>query len=54
MLLKKKVLHLESEIKLLKMSVSKNPDFSIDEKNWEKVKSASKKTRKGLFKKIYG
>lgn len=29
------------------------PDYSIDEKNWKKLKTQSLKTRKELFKKRY-
>ncbi len=49
-----KIVDLEAKIKLLKESVRKQPSFSVDEKNWEKVKPEAKKTRKRLFKKVYG
>lgn len=52
--LKKKILDLESELTALKKLATEKPDFSIDEKNWEKVKSKVKNTRKEIYNKNYG
>ncbi len=48
-----KIKNLEIQIQMLKISVVKEPDYSIDEKNWQKVKVAAKKTRSKLFKTLY-
>ena len=37
----------------VKTAFAQKPDFSVDEKNWQKVKSASKTVRTKLFKKLY-
>jgi len=52
--LKKKILDLESELTALKKLATEKPDFSIDEKNWKKVKSKVKETRKEVYNKNYG
>lgn len=52
--MQKKILHLEAEIKLLRESFTRPPDFRVDESNWEKIKPAVKKTRAKVFKKVYG
>lgn len=48
-----RIKNLEVQIQMLKISVVREPDYSIDEKNWEKVKAASKKARSKLFKTLY-
>ena len=48
-----KLKNLEAEVTLLKVAFAQKPDFSVDEKNWQKVKSASKTVRTKLFKKLY-
>lgn len=53
-MLKKKIMHLQAEINLLKVSMSKKIDYEIDEINWKKVEPTAKKIRKQLYKKIYG
>jgi len=50
---KEKINRLEAEIYLLKITVTQQPNFEIDEKNWEKVKPALKKARTKLFKTLY-
>jgi len=51
---KEKILNIQTEIELLKKALLKEPDFSIDEKNWQKIRPELKKIRKKAFKKIYG
>lgn len=51
--IQKKIRVLEAEVKALKTAAAKRPDFSVDEKNWQKVKSVSKKVRAKLFKARY-
>lgn len=50
----KKVLNLEAEIKSLKQSISKEPDFGVDELSWKKVKREAKKIRTRLYLERYG
>ncbi|MEK7480117.1 MAG: hypothetical protein AAB665_02390 [Patescibacteria group bacterium] len=50
---KNRVQELEAEVRLLKTAVAERPDFDIDEKNWQKVKSTSKKVRSELYKARY-
>jgi hypothetical protein len=50
---KEKINRLEAELYLLKITVAKQPNFEIDEKNWQKVKPALKKARAKLFKTLY-
>lgn len=52
--IQKKIRNLEAEIMLLKKSVYKRPDFSIDDRNWEKVKPYMKKIRAQVAKETYG
>jgi hypothetical protein len=49
-----KISQLETQIKLLKIATSKQPDFNIDEKNWTKIKPSLKKFRTQVFKETYG
>jgi len=39
-----KILNLESELECLKRLLVDKPDFDIDEKNWQKIKSQAKKS----------
>jgi hypothetical protein len=50
---KEKINKLEAELYLLKITVSQQPNFEIDEKNWEKAKPALKKARAKMFKTLY-
>lgn len=50
----KKISDIEAELEVLKIKLVKKPDFDIDEKNWKKVKPASRKIRKELYQKLYG
>lgn len=50
----KKVLDLEAEIKTLKQKIEKEPDFDVDEANWQKVKQEVKKVRARLYQSRYG
>ena len=45
---------LEREIKVLKRTLLPKIDFSIDEKNWQRVSKELKKTRSKVFQKFYG
>ena len=51
---KNKLISLQADLNLLKKALSTRPDFNVDEQNWRKLKSASKKARKKIFKKTYG
>ena len=51
---KNKIVNLEAEIQLLKKSVVKQPDFTVDEVNWQKIRPALKKARGKLAKRLYG
>ena len=51
--LRKKILSLEAEVELLKKVIVQEPDFSIDEVNWKKVRSAAKAARKKLYQRQY-
>jgi len=50
---KEKIFNIEGELEFLKRSLLKEPDFNIDKKNWEKVKSRAKKARKEVYQKLY-
>ena len=50
---REKINRLEAELYLLKITVIQQPNFEIDEKNWEKVKPALKKARAKMFKTLY-
>jgi len=46
---------LEAEVALLKRSIApRKIDFSVDAKNWKKVRNATKKARGKLFRELYG
>jgi hypothetical protein len=53
-LFKEKIFQLQKELDFLKQVLIKEPNFKIDEETWKKVKSEIKKTRKKLYRKIYG
>ena len=44
---------IEAEIKLIKRAVLQSPDFSVDEKNWQKMRGTIKKVRSKLYKERY-
>lgn len=50
---KEKILNIQTELELLKKTLLKEPDFGIDEKNWQKIRPELKKIRKELLKKTY-
>ena len=50
---KNRVQKLEAEVQLLKKAATEQPDLSIDEKNWQKVKGTAKKVRAKLYKERY-
>ena len=52
--IQKRLSKLEAEIKLIKRAVSKRPDFSVDEKNWKKMKAPMKRVRAKVYKARYG
>lgn len=52
--LRDKVLNIQAELEVVKKALQKEPDFSIDEANWQKIKPEAKKTRKLLYRKFYG
>ena len=45
---------IEAQIKILKIAVTKRPNFDIDEMNWKKIKPVLKKARSQVSKKVYG
>lgn len=51
--LQKRIAKLEAELKLIKLANKKPVDFSIDEKNWRKMRSTVKKVRAQLYKERY-
>ena len=51
--MQKKIRVLEAEVQVLKTAVAKQPDFTVDEKNWKKIKPFAKKVRSKLFKARY-
>ncbi len=51
--LSKKISDLDTELRGLKTKLEEKPDFDVDEKNWQKVRSESKKVRKELYRKLY-
>ena len=52
--IQKKVLGLQAEIELIKMTLKKEPDFGIDEKIWRRIRPRVKKERVKLFQSRYG
>ena len=50
----KKLRGLEAEIRMLKIAVRTQPNFSVDEMNWRKIKPELKKARKQVAKRTYG
>lgn len=53
MMIKEKLNKLEAEISLIKVSLSKPVDFTVDENNWLSVKTFSKKARLKVFRELY-
>ena len=51
--IKERVLNIQTELEVLKKALLKEPNFDIDEKNWQKIRPELKKIRKELFKKTY-
>jgi len=50
---KEKILNIQTELEFLKKALLKEPNLTIDEKNWQKIRPELKKIRKELFKKNY-
>lgn len=53
-MIQKKVLGLQAEIELMKMSLLKGPDFAVDERIWRKMRPRVKKERVKLYQSRYG
>lgn len=51
---KDRVTALEAEVKFLRKTAVKKPDFRIDEINWKKSQFFLKKARTKTYKKVYG
>ena len=51
---REKIQTIEGEIEVLKRLVVREPDFEIDEKNWQKIAPEAKKIRRELYRKTYG
>lgn len=49
-----KIRKIEIDLSILKRSISKEPDYLVDQKNWLKVGPQLKKSRKALFQRTYG
>ncbi|EKE16081.1 MAG: hypothetical protein ACD_11C00036G0003 [uncultured bacterium] len=52
--IQKKVLGLQAEIELIKTTLKKEPDFSIDERIWRKMRPRVKRERAKLYQSSYG
>ena len=52
--LRKKILTLEAELQLLKRVIVHEPDFAIDEVNWQKVRTEARRSRRKLYQHRYG
>lgn len=50
----KKIRDIEMELEGVKRAVKISPDFVVDEKNWEKIQPAVRKTRRALYREQYG
>lgn len=50
---KEKIRNLEAEVRLLKRAFVIEPNFDVDEANWQKIKPMLKKARAKLFKQFY-
>jgi len=50
---REKILNIQTELEFLKKALLKEPDFTIDEKNWQRIKPELKKIRTELFKRSY-
>lgn len=50
---KNRVQELEAEVQLLKKAATEQPDLSVDEKNWQKIRGTAKKIRAKLYKERY-
>ncbi len=51
--IQKRLSKIEAEIKLLKQAISRPVDFSVDDKNWKKMRGTVKKVRAKLYKERY-
>ncbi len=52
--IKERIFNIESELEILKYSLLREPSFGVDEENWGKVKTKTKKIRKEIYQKLYG
>ena len=52
--LRKKILSMEAELQLLKRVIVQEPDFAIDEVNWQKVRPEARRSRRKLYQHRYG
>ncbi len=50
---REKILNIQTELEFLKKVLLKEPDFIIDERNWQKMGPELKKIRRELFKRNY-
>lgn len=49
----KKILSLENDLNVIKKAVQAQPDFNVDENNWEKVEKDVKEIRSNLYSEEY-
>lgn len=49
-----KIRKIELDLEAVKRLFGDRPDFSVDEKNWEKVRKVVKQARRANFRKAYG
>ncbi len=50
---KEKIQKIEGELELLKRSIIREPDFEVDEENWNKLRPDVKRVRKEQYRKTY-
>ncbi len=52
--LKEKILRLEAQVGTLMSAFTERPDFSVDERNWRKIRPAARKARRDVYRETYG
>ncbi|MBI1755036.1 hypothetical protein HY250_04770 [Candidatus Azambacteria bacterium] len=52
--IREKIFTLETELALLKKTLKKELDFTVDEKNWKQIRAQVKRTRADLYRSRYG
>lgn len=52
--IRQKLLTLQAQLEAVRTVVERRPDFSVDETNWKRVRTAAKQIRKTLYRERYG